>query len=87
MRGKISIEVLEPLATRHLIGRREIKRKLNNALESDTVSIVGITAPGGVGKSTLVRAWLESFNTQTQRQADIYIWQFTDVAQNTNASS
>ena len=87
MRVKLTIEALDPLATNRLIGRDLALTELTEALESDKISVVGVIAPGGVGKSALVRTWLYSLVRTGYQKSRIQVWRFTDLAHHKNASS
>jgi hypothetical protein len=60
---------------------------LQKALEADDCSIFEIIAPGGTGKSAIVRAWLESIRLESTGTECLYAWQFSDQEDRTTSSS
>lgn len=48
-----------PQPTTKLVGRRDELTTIDRAFNNKPINIVGIIAPGGIGKSALVHEWLE----------------------------
>ncbi len=63
----------------NFIGREGILDELGDALEDDCISIVGIIAPGGTGKTALVNVWLNSLQLDRYGIDFTYTWRFREV--------
>ncbi len=74
------IDKLEPLPSglRQLVGRRGVRQRLREALESAEVAVIAIRAAGGTGKSVLVREWLGGLNADMRTTTRAFAWQFVD---------
>ena len=60
-----------------LFGRQKELTLLNEAWESGATNIVSFVAYGGVGKSTLVKKWVEKMRWDNYRDAEkVYAWSF-----------
>lgn len=60
-----------------LFGRQKELTLLNEAWESGATNIVSFVAYGGVGKSTLVKKWVEKMRWDNYRGAEkVYAWSF-----------
>jgi hypothetical protein len=66
-----------PKGATTLFGRRDELAQLNAAWDSPHTCIVEVIAPGGVGKTALLRDWLQGFSATNRRGAErIYGWSF-----------
>ena len=66
-----------PVTGAELFGRRTELEMLDQAWESPDTHVVSLVAWGGVGKSTLVRRWLERLDGDNYRGARrVYAWSF-----------
>ena len=66
-----------PVTGAELFGRREELAMLDEAWESPDTHVVSLVAWGGVGKSTLVRRWLERLAGDNYRAARrVFAWSF-----------
>jgi tetratricopeptide (TPR) repeat protein len=60
-----------------LFGRRKELNFLNRAWDDQEVNVVVLKASGGVGKSTLVRCWVEAMAEDNYRGAEqVFAWSF-----------
>ncbi len=69
--------------------RKKILRKLDHYLSSDKVSVVGITADGGVGKTALVWEWIKKVESNYEKLGitDIFAYSFYDRAKGSTADT
>jgi tetratricopeptide (TPR) repeat protein len=66
-----------PMTGAELFGRQRELEMLDEAWASDSTHVVSLVAWGGVGKSTLVKKWLERLAADNYRGARrVYAWSF-----------
>ena len=74
--AKVDIDRM-PITGAELFGRRMELEVLDEAWESPGTRVVSLVARGGVGKSTLVRRWLERLEADNFRSAErVFAWSF-----------
>lgn len=78
-----------PLTGEHLVGRSKELAKLTRAWKSSKTNIVQIVAPGGVGKTQLVKKWQESLMDKGDHSgaARVYDWSFYSQGTKKQASA
>ena len=60
-----------------LFGRQKELKLLNDVWDSDKINVISFVAYGGVGKSTLVKKWVEKMRWDNYRGAEkVYAWSF-----------
>jgi len=74
-----------PVPATRLIGRDQYIEELNNALVDKAISVVGIIADGGVGKSALIYEWLERLDVPIFNRG--YAWSFSDASEQSEVTS
>lgn len=84
---KLGIERLQAPTKGRLVARGTTWGQLQAALEADDISVLGITAPGGTGKSALVRTWLDKLDLARYGVDCTYAWHFYDTEKRTTTSS
>lgn len=75
------------LPTGTLIGRDDVKVQLHQALADDRISVLGLIAPGGTGKTALIFDWLSEIDTEQLEISHVFSWQFNDRVKKQNATS
>ncbi|EIJ42894.1 hypothetical protein BegalDRAFT_2028 [Beggiatoa alba B18LD] len=75
MQQIVSLDNL-PKLSQPFIGRRVLLADIDAAFFSQTVSMVTLTAAAGVGKSMLLRAWLDAIAPQYQNVNAVFGWSF-----------
>lgn len=68
----------------NFIGRTTELQKLNNALNSNQISIFCIIAAGGIGKTSLIQKWLGELN---QTDYKIFAWSFYNQGANDDSQT
>ncbi|NQU86889.1 MAG: toll/interleukin-1 receptor domain-containing protein [Mariniphaga sp.] len=71
-----------------LFGRHKELTLLNETWESNTINIISFVAYGGVGKSTLIKKWVEKMRWDNYRGAEkVYVWSFYSQGTNERVTS
>ncbi|MGB7061802.1 MAG: toll/interleukin-1 receptor domain-containing protein [Candidatus Zixiibacteriota bacterium] len=73
-----NIDILRlPETGYELFGRQKELKLLNDIWDSDKTNVISFVAYGGVGKSTLVKKWVEKMRWDNYRGAQkVYAWSF-----------
>ena len=72
-------------ATGALVGRFDETAQLDEAFHADNIAVLGITAPGGTGKSSIILEWLASLVRDNDRLPDsVYVWEFPEDGSSSN---
>jgi len=79
-----SVLGIHPPATGQLVGRFDETARLDNAFQADNVAVLGITAPGGVGKSALIYEWIKPLRESNDYPGSMYAWVFYEGDSSSN---
>jgi len=77
-----------PMTGAELFGRQKEIEQLHSAWESRQIRVISFVAWGGVGKSTLIKKWLESMESDNFKGAQmVYAWSFYSQGTNERVTS
>jgi len=84
---KVNFTKLQRPAINTLIGRVDFKEDLFRALKDDNLSVLGIIADGGIGKTALIYDWLSRLEADKYDLSHIYAWPFYDMERHKTTTS